>query len=344
MQRADAARGRRIGEGPVQVNQRAAQVIVADLDLRPGPTPQAGAQGLQRRLLGGEETGQPLQAAARRIALGGGEQAVRQPRRAAQGTGKTGALHQIAADAGDHPGQPPRSVVYFSSWRWRALPHEAWRDALARARRGELAFLDHPWPGGGRILKLLCADEGRLLGWAQARGIPGDAIDHRGGIPHIDFRGPRRDVLLAEGWPVARVRCAGGADLPAIAAIARRTWAATYAGLIPEEEQRAFLDRAYSEETLARRLQGAERLLLAEDPDGAPLAFAEFRRRADGEMQLSALYVLPEAQRRGIGALLLQRGPAGPLLVEVEPGNAPAIRFYEKHGFRRTGPRWLRRD
>ncbi len=224
-----------------------------------------------------------------------------------------------------------------------ALPHEAWRDALARARRGELAFLDHPWPGGGRILKLLCADEPRLLAWAAARGIPADAIDHRGGIPHLDFRGPRRDALLAEGWPTARVRAAQPADLPAIEAVARRTWAATYAGLIPEDEQRAFLDRAYSQANLALRLQRAERLLVAEDPDGAIRAFAEYWRRNDGQMQLSAIYVLPEAQRRGIGDLLLRRGPAGPLLVEVEPGNERAIHFYEAHGFRRETDSTLRR-
>jgi hypothetical protein len=112
-----------------------------------------------------------------------------------------------------------------------------------------------------------------------AHGVPAEALDHRGGIPHLDFRGPRRDALLAEGWPVARVRRAAAGDLAAVSDIARRTWAATYCGLIPEDEQRAFLERAYSPETLATRLQRAERLLVAEDPEGCVIAFAEFRRR-----------------------------------------------------------------
>ena len=229
------------------------------------------------------------------------------------------------------------SVVYFFPWRWRTLPHQAWRDALTRARAGELAFLDHPWPGTsdrprGRILKLLCADEARLAAWSAAHGVPAEALDHRGGIPHIDFLGARRDALIAQGWPIARVRSAETRDLRAIEEIARRTWAATYVGLIPDDDQRAFLDQAYNPETLARRLARAERLLIAEDPEGGLLAFAEFRRA-----RLSALYVLPDVQGRGIGDLLLKRGPQGEMRVGVHPGNAHAIRFYERHGFRPAG-------
>ena len=72
----------------------------------------------------------------------------------------------------------------------------AWRDALEAARRGEIAVLSHPWgravPDGSRaarIVKVLCADEQRLLAWGRARGVDPRRLDHRGSLPHFDFWG-----------------------------------------------------------------------------------------------------------------------------------------------------------
>jgi ribosomal protein S18 acetylase RimI-like enzyme len=68
---------------------------------------------------------------------------------------------------------------------------------------------------------------------------------------------------------------------------------------------------------------------------------AEMRGRIVGMMVVRAdfvdqLYVLPEAQRRGIGARLLaqaKRGRARLRLYTFE-SNEPARDFYEKHGFK----------
>src|SRR4030042_5871126 len=52
-------------------------------------------------------------------------------------------------------------------------------------------------------------------------------------------------------------------------------------------------------------------------------------------------YVLPQAQRRGIGARLLdrlRRDVASPLLVGTWAAAWWAVRFYEKHGFRPAAP------
>jgi N-acetylglutamate synthase-like GNAT family acetyltransferase len=52
-------------------------------------------------------------------------------------------------------------------------------------------------------------------------------------------------------------------------------------------------------------------------------------------------YVLPQAQRRGIGARLLDRlrqDVANPLLVGTWAAAWWAVRFYEKHGFRLVTP------
>jgi putative acetyltransferase len=53
--------------------------------------------------------------------------------------------------------------------------------------------------------------------------------------------------------------------------------------------------------------------------------------------EVAALFVHPFAQRMGLGGRLLAGQDARSL--EVFEANAPARRFYAKHGFRQTGTR-----
>lgn len=201
--------------------------------------------------------------------------------------------------------------------------------------------MDHPWPGGrgrarGRILKLLCFDEARLRAWGAAHGVPPDALDRKGGIPHFDFLGEQREALLRQGWPVAAVRLATAADATAIGDLARKTWAATYGGMIPPEVQAQMLDEAYALDEVVRRIRRAERFLVAKTPDGGICGFADFVREGAGVF-LAALYVAPEHQGRGVGSLLLNRGPTGPMRLEVFAANVASIGFYSSHGFTPDG-------
>jgi len=70
----------------------------------------------------------------------------------------------------------------------------AWRQALKKAKNGEIAFLDHCWRGE-RILKVLCADRGRLLAWGRQFGLDERHL-HQARLPHFDFRGEHRRRLL----------------------------------------------------------------------------------------------------------------------------------------------------
>ncbi|WP_242823385.1 dihydropteroate synthase [Thermaerobacter subterraneus] len=85
---------------------------------------------------------------------------------------------------------------------------DQWRRALARARRGELAVLRQPWhrpvPGGTvapYLVKVLCADEGRLAAWGTRYGLPARGICRHGSIPHYDLWGPLADRAWAELAP-----------------------------------------------------------------------------------------------------------------------------------------------
>lgn len=140
-----------------------------------------------------------------------------------------------------------------------------------------------------------------------------------------------------------QVRVAAVDDAPTIERIARETWADTYTGLIPENVQTRFLDRAYASESLRESIRRPESWFFVAERDGEVIGFAEYAPRSEEKVDLLRMYVLPAEQRAGAGAALLAAGldairDAGgdytTVIAGVEVGNEKAIRFYEKHGFK----------
>ena len=136
------------------------------------------------------------------------------------------------------------------------------------------------------------------------------------------------------------VRDAGCDDIRAVQNVARTTWDHTYRESIPASVRAEFVSQAYSEYALRRRMEANVFLVAAEG--GEILGFADFRSLSETEAELAAIYVLPEMQGRGIGKRLLEAGidafpPSTMFLLRVEWDNTQAQRFYEAHGFRRTG-------
>ena len=136
------------------------------------------------------------------------------------------------------------------------------------------------------------------------------------------------------------IRAASVEDIPEIQRVVRTTWHHTYRDTVPERVRAAFLEGAYSEGSLRRRT--ASNVFLVALHDGNIVGFADFRPLSGGRAELSAIYVLPGMQGRGIGARLLAAGIARfaretRFVLRVERDNAPALRFYEARGFRRAG-------
>jgi ribosomal protein S18 acetylase RimI-like enzyme len=118
--------------------------------------------------------------------------------------------------------------------------------------------------------------------------------------------------------------------------VARTTWDHTYREIITEEVRTEFVDKAYSQASLERRI--GEGIFLVGVADGKVVGFANFYPVSPDEVELAAIYVLPEAQGCGIGTRLLEAGiarfsPAAKITLRVERANAPARRFYERKGF-----------
>ncbi len=136
------------------------------------------------------------------------------------------------------------------------------------------------------------------------------------------------------------VRDAQPDDIRAVQRVARTTWDHTYCDSVPERVREEFVSRAYSTELL--RLRMRSNVFLVALQDGNIVGFADFRPISQTEVELAAIYVLPEMQARGIGGRLLAAGiarfAAGTRFVlRVERDNEPTLRFYEARGFRRSG-------
>lgn len=142
------------------------------------------------------------------------------------------------------------------------------------------------------------------------------------------------------------VRPARPDDLPGLQEVARRTWRATYTGLIPDADIERFLERYYRLEALGRALERLGEGMLVAAVDDQVVGYATCGVNREGTGELFAIYVLPEWQRRGVGRRLWQRAiehlrslGLPEMVVWVLAANEPARRFYEHQGAALLGTR-----
>ncbi|WP_132746362.1 GNAT family N-acetyltransferase [Scopulibacillus darangshiensis] len=127
-------------------------------------------------------------------------------------------------------------------------------------------------------------------------------------------------------------------DIQHVQQVAKTSWNHTYEGIIPLDIQEGFLKYAYNDEMMQRRLEGSH--LFVSEVDKGIVGFANFSTvNEDGEVELSAIYLYPEYQGKGIGTSLLQeaiKNLEGPkkVFVNVEKENKIGIAFYKSKGFK----------
>jgi diamine N-acetyltransferase len=147
--------------------------------------------------------------------------------------------------------------------------------------------------------------------------------------------------------PEARVTVSPltAAEADAVSALARTVWQATYPALISQAQIDAMLADRYAPQHIRAQLDDPRQAWRVVRRDAAPIAFAH-ALLDDSGCKLDKLYVHPEQQRRGIGAALLaaivdwaRARQARRIWLQVNRGNAQAIRAYEKYGFRIVGSR-----
>lgn len=127
-------------------------------------------------------------------------------------------------------------------------------------------------------------------------------------------------------------------DISYIQQIAHITWNDTYAGVIPENIQTAFINSTYSDAMMLKRMEKTH-MLVAECEKGTPIGFLNFTKEdEDGDSELTAMYILPAYQHTGYGKKLFDftldmLGNAKQLFVYVDSRNTAGRAFYEKQGF-----------
>jgi len=151
------------------------------------------------------------------------------------------------------------------------------------------------------------------------------------------------EAAAIQGTAMAGIRLARIEDAAAIAAIEVETWRTTYAGMLADATLVGLsVERKTWQWASELRRRGSGTVWVWEDDDGTLLGFGECGRQRlpslPYEGEIAALYVLPDAQGRGIGRQLmlamfsdLRRQGLRSALVWVLAAN-PSRYFYERMG------------
>jgi len=120
-------------------------------------------------------------------------------------------------------------------------------------------------------------------------------------------------------------------------------FAELFAEAMPSDAQRLYAELGLTPERVAELPHEVGELRAVED-DGTTAGYVwlELRERT---LHVHALLLEPEFRRHGIGGRVLSeledefRGRVDEIELGVEPGNAPALRLYERAGFEGVGER-----
>lgn len=135
------------------------------------------------------------------------------------------------------------------------------------------------------------------------------------------------------------------ADFPIIRKIAYETWLVTYGNILSKTQLDYMLQKFYSYETLLNNLiqKGHRFLLIAEEHEVLGFASYEHHYQQNQVTRLHKLYVLPQAQGKGAGKLLLdeverlaQNQQQKSVSLNVNKFNN-AYAFYLKNGYKKIG-------
>lgn len=127
-------------------------------------------------------------------------------------------------------------------------------------------------------------------------------------------------------------------DIPFIQQIVKETWPVAYGDILSKQQIDYMLGLFYSAPSLQQQLSNGHHFLIAVHNEEA-VGFAGFNQLQPTTYKLQKLYVLPSAQKTGVGRALLgevegwvQSKGGKRLHLNVNRQN-PATTFYQKWGF-----------
>ncbi|WPR75641.1 GNAT family N-acetyltransferase [Algoriphagus sp. NG3] len=129
-------------------------------------------------------------------------------------------------------------------------------------------------------------------------------------------------------------------ELIHVQSIAKKTWPDTFGEILSPKQIEYMLSWMYSLETLEQQASDGYLFFLAEE-NGEKLGFTGIEvNQVLGKTKIHKIYILPTAQGKGIGKLLIKKvkeialeNNQASLLLNVNKYNQGAIDFYEYLGF-----------
>lgn len=127
-------------------------------------------------------------------------------------------------------------------------------------------------------------------------------------------------------------------DIKHVQDVAKHSWHSTYDGIIPRDVQDNFLNLAYSDDMMEKRVKGS--YVFVAEMDGNVVGFSNFSEVNDeGQSELSAIYLYQNCQGQEIGTALLEKGievldDLKQIYIDVEKENTFGKTFYDAKGFK----------
>ena len=132
-------------------------------------------------------------------------------------------------------------------------------------------------------------------------------------------------------------------NFTSIRAIAAAVWPIAYSATLSQEQLDYMMEMMYSNESLQKQIQEGHQFYLACETNQEEISVLGFTsvcdEKKEGIFKLHKLYVLPTAQKKGVGKLLIEtaveyckQNVAKQLQLQVNRFNDAKF-FYEKMGF-----------
>jgi ribosomal protein S18 acetylase RimI-like enzyme len=139
-----------------------------------------------------------------------------------------------------------------------------------------------------------------------------------------------------------KIKVAKASDFGIIQTIAHQTWPTTFGEILSKPQIEYMLDMMYSLDSLKSQVEEKNHCFLLAWEEDEVLGFLSYELNYKGrsKTKIHKIYILLQAQGKGVGKLLIQRAidtalneKNSHLLLNVNKYNLNAIRFYEKLGF-----------
>jgi len=141
---------------------------------------------------------------------------------------------------------------------------------------------------------------------------------------------------------------------PDIAVIGKKSFRQAFAHLFNNsDELDIYLEKTYNTEKLAQSIRKDNNQYYLALQDDHPIGFVKMKKvsaneniKADKQMELQKIYVLPDYQKSGAGSVLMNKAIEFSheicpdyLWLDVHVSNEKAIRFSQRNGFEMAGKR-----